>query len=127
MKAIPVCSAKENKEVMEQAFATVAKELRDGNLVCIFPEGRLTTDGDMNVFRPGMTRIINETPVPVVPMALSGLWTSMFSRAEKAIWRRLPRKLFAKITVSAGALVPAHLATPDAMREIVLNLRGAKP
>jgi 1-acyl-sn-glycerol-3-phosphate acyltransferase len=127
MKAIPVCSAKEDVQIMEQAFATVARELRDGNLVCIFPEGRLTTDGNMNVFRPGMTRILTETPVPVIPMALSGLWTSMFSRAEKAIWRRLPRKLFSKITVSAGMPVAPELAAPDAMRETVLALRGAIP
>jgi 1-acyl-sn-glycerol-3-phosphate acyltransferase len=124
MKAIPVCSAKEDPAVMERAFQTVASELRDGNLVCIFPEGKLTADGSMNVFRPGMTRILNETPVPMVPMALSGLWTSMFSRAEKSPWRRLPRRLFAKITVSAAPPVPPENAAPDAMREVVLELRG---
>jgi 1-acyl-sn-glycerol-3-phosphate acyltransferase len=127
MKAIPVASSKENREVMERAFVIVANELRDGNLVCIFPEGKLTSDGNMNIFRPGMMRIITETPVPVVPMALSGLWTSMFSRAEKAIWRRLPRKWFSKITVSAGPPVAPELATPEALRERVLALRGEIP
>jgi 1-acyl-sn-glycerol-3-phosphate acyltransferase len=126
MKAIPVCSAKEDRTVMERAFELVAVELRAGNLVCIFPEGKLTADGDMNVFRPGMTRILGETPVPVVPMAIGGLWTSMFSRAEKAIWRRLPRKLFAKITVSAGPAVAAADAVPDVMQHLVLVLRGAQ-
>jgi 1-acyl-sn-glycerol-3-phosphate acyltransferase len=127
MKAIPVCSAKEDRETMERAFATVASELRDGNLVCVFPEGKLTADGNMNIFRPGMTRIVTETPVSVVPMAISGLWTSMFTRAEKIAWRRLPRKLFAKITVSAGPPVDPQLATPDAMREKVRALRGDSP
>jgi 1-acyl-sn-glycerol-3-phosphate acyltransferase len=127
MKAIPVCSAKEDPQVMERAFDTVARELRDGNLVCIFPEGKLTADGNMNIFRPGMTRIVTTTPVPVIPMALSGLWASMFSRAEKAIWRRLPRRILSKITVSAGPPVAPELATPDAMREKVLALRGAIP
>jgi len=127
MKAIPVCSAKENPEIMERAFATVASELRDGNLVCVFPEGKLTADGNLNVFRPGMTRILAETSVPVVPMAISGLWASMFSRAEKIIWRRLPRKLFARITVSADSPVAPELATPDAMRARVLKLRGDVP
>jgi 1-acyl-sn-glycerol-3-phosphate acyltransferase len=124
MKAIPIASAKEDREAMDRAFATVAKELREGNLVCIFPEGKLTTDGEMNIFRPGMTRILSETPVPVVPLALSGLWTSMFSRAERAIWRRLPRRMFAKITVSAGLPVAPELALPEVMRERVLHLRG---
>ena len=125
MKAIPVASAKEDRTTMEAAFVTVANELRAGNLVCIFPEGRLTADGNMNVFRPGMARILNETPVPVIPMALSGLWTSMFSRAAKSVWRRLPRKLFAKITVRAAPAVAPHEATPDAMHDIVERLRGA--
>ena len=80
MKAIPVAPAKEEPEVYERAFQIVASELRDGNLVCIFPEGRLTTDGEIGEFRAGMMRILKETPVPVVPMALSGLWDSMFSR-----------------------------------------------
>ncbi len=127
MKAIPVCSAKEDRATMERAFAKVASELRAGNLVCIFPEGKLTADGNMNVFRPGMTRIITETPVPVVPIAIGGLWNSMFTRAEKIFWRRLPRKLFAKITVSAGPPVAPELAAPDKMREIVLTLRGDVP
>ncbi|HYM36106.1 MAG TPA: MFS transporter, partial [Steroidobacteraceae bacterium] len=127
MKAIPVCSAKEDRETMERAFATVANELRAGHLVCIFPEGKLTADGNMKVFRPGMTRIVSETPVPVVPMAIGGLWNSMFTRAEKTLWRRLPRKLFAKIVVSAGPPVPPQLAIPDGMREQVLALRGALP
>src|SRR5262249_17703201 len=79
MKAIAVAPAKEDREVYERAFQIVAEELKDGNLVCIFPEGRLTRDGEVGEFRPGMLRILKETPVPVVPLALSGLWDSMFS------------------------------------------------
>jgi 1-acyl-sn-glycerol-3-phosphate acyltransferase len=127
MKAIPIASAKEDKSAMERAFELVAAELRDGNLVCIFPEGKLTADGNMNVFRPGMTRILNETPVPVIPFALSGLWTSMFSRAEKNSWRRLPRRLFAKIAVTIGEPVPPSLALPDHMHGIVQQMRGSVP
>jgi 1-acyl-sn-glycerol-3-phosphate acyltransferase len=127
MKAIPIASAKEDKAAMERAFELVAAELRDGNLVCIFPEGKLTADGNMNMFRPGMTRILNETPVPVIPFALSGLWTSMFSRAEKNIWRRLPRRLFAKIAVTIGSPVPPAQALPDHMHSVVLEMRGSVP
>jgi len=127
MKAIPIASAKEDREAMERAFAIVAAELRDGNLVCIFPEGKLTADGNMNVFRPGMTRILNETPVPVIPIGMSGLWTSMFSRAAKSVWFRLPRRLFAKLTVTIGMPVEPRAATPDAMHATVLQLRGPIP
>lgn len=125
MKAIPVASAKDDPETYERAFEVVAAELRDGNLVCIFPEGRLTPDGEIGEFRPGMMRILKETPVPVVPLAISGLWRSMFSRREKSLWRRYPRRVWAKITLRAGAPVDATQATPEHMREHVLALRGS--
>src|ERR1700719_4462596 len=80
MKAVPIASAKEDRAVYERAFATVAMELAAGQLVCIFPEGRLTSDGTIAPFRPGLMRILAQTPVPVVPLALSGLWGSLFSR-----------------------------------------------
>lgn len=125
MKAIPVASAKEDPEVYERAFQIVAAELRDGNLVCIFPEGRLTPDGEIGEFRAGMMRILKETPVPIVPMSLSGLWDSMFSRKYKAVWKRWPRRFWAKITLKVGALVAPEHAEIDGLRQRVLALRGA--
>jgi hypothetical protein len=125
MKAIAVAPAKEDPEVYERAFQTVAAELRDGNLVCIFPEGRLTPDGEIGEFRAGMMRILKETPVSVVPMALSGLWDSMLSRKYKAAWKRLPRRFWPKITLAVGALVAAEQADTTVLRQRVVELRGA--
>ncbi|HEV7715307.1 MAG TPA: MFS transporter [Steroidobacteraceae bacterium] len=123
MKAIPVAPAKEDPEVYERAFAVVAQELRDGQLVCIFPEGRLTRDGDISEFRAGMMRILKETPVPVIPLALSNLWGSMFSRFAKAPWLRWPRRYLAKITLAVGEPVPAADATLEGLRARVMALR----
>jgi 1-acyl-sn-glycerol-3-phosphate acyltransferase len=125
MKAVPITSAKDDPAALEQAFEIVARELADGQLVCIFPEGRLTTDGQIGPFRPGLTRILSETPVPVIPIGLSGLWGSMFSRQTRTVWIRLPRKLFARITISVGTPVAPEEATPDLLRERVLALRGS--
>jgi 1-acyl-sn-glycerol-3-phosphate acyltransferase len=122
MKAVPITSAKSDAEIYEQAFETVARELRAGALVCIFPEGRLTTDGLIGPFRPGMMRILAETPVPVIPLAISGLWGSMFSRYTRTVWRRLPRKLFARVTLTAGTPVRPLEATPKGMRDRVQAL-----
>jgi 1-acyl-sn-glycerol-3-phosphate acyltransferase len=127
MKAIPVAPAKEDPEVYARAFELVAQELRDGNLVCIFPEGRLTKDGEVGEFRAGMMRILKETPVPVVPLALSGLWDSMFSRKYPAVWQRWPRRFWPKISLSIGPPVAAEVAEPAMLRERVMELRGARP
>lgn len=124
MKAIPVAPQKQEPEVYERAFQIVARELRDGNLVCIFPEGRLTSDGEIGDFRAGMMRILKETPVPVIPMALSGLWDSMFSRKYGALWKRLPRRFWPKISLSVGEPIAADSATLEALRECVVQLRG---
>jgi 1-acyl-sn-glycerol-3-phosphate acyltransferase len=124
-KAIPIASAKEDATMMERAFAEVAAALRAGDLVCIFPEGKLTDTGDMYPFRPGVKRILEETPVPVVPIALRGLWGSFFSRKDGAAmtrpWRLRP---FAKIGLAVGDPVPAVQATPEALQARVAELRG---
>jgi 1-acyl-sn-glycerol-3-phosphate acyltransferase len=123
MRAIPVAPAKEDRETYERAFAVVAHELRDGQLVCIFPEGRLTRDGEIAEFRAGLLRILQETPVVVIPLALSNLWGSMFSRFATAPWRRLPRRYLARITVAVGDAIPPDAATLENLRSRVRSLR----
>lgn len=122
MKAIPIASAKENPEVYEQAFASAAEALRDGDLLCIFPEGRLTSDGEIAAFRPGLTRILTATPVPVIPIAIVGLWGSMFSRQYRKLWQRLPRKLWHRVIVNVGSVIAPEAAAPELLRERVCAL-----
>jgi 1-acyl-sn-glycerol-3-phosphate acyltransferase len=122
MKAVPITAKKEDRDIYERAFAIVARELADGQLVCIFPEGHLTPDGAIGPFRPGLMRILAQTPVPVIPLALSGLWGSLFSRRTPSVWRRLPRKLWAKVRVAAGAPVSPREANPEMLHERVAAL-----
>jgi 1-acyl-sn-glycerol-3-phosphate acyltransferase len=127
MKAIPVAPAREDPQVYERAFQIVAEELRNGHLVCIFPEGRLTSDGEIAAFRPGMMRILKDSPVPVVPMALSGLWNSMFSRKFGPLWKRWPRRLWARITLRVGEPVNPANVDVESLRQHVVALRGPNP
>ena len=125
-KAIPIASAREDPQMMERAFDEVAGALREGDIVCIFPEGRITDTGELYPFRPGLTRILEETPVPVVPVALRGLWGSFFSREGGAAMRRPWRmRPFAKIGLAVGEPVPAVAATPEGLQVAVQELRGA--
>ena len=125
MKAIPIASAKEDPEVYAQAFAAAAEALREGELVCIFPEGKLTRDGHIADCRPGLVKILRETPVPVIPMALVGLWGSMFSRFRTRFWQRLPRKLWHRVVVNVAAEVPPEQVQPERLRERVYALYAA--
>ena len=72
--AIPIASARTDREILKQAYERVAEYLEQGEVVGIFPEGRLTPDGEIGSFKSGIERILQRTPVPVVPMALRGLW-----------------------------------------------------
>ena len=124
MQAIPVASAREDPALKEAAFAEAAKALRAGEIVGIFPEGMLTSDGEMARFRPGIERMVRETPVPVVPMALRGLWGSLFSRSHKGRAFRSWLGLSPRITLIAAPAVPPGSATPETLQTQVLALRG---
>ncbi len=124
-KAIPIAPAKEDAKLLEAAYEEIDRALRDGELVCIFPEGGLTTDGEIKPFRGGLERIIQRTPVPVVPMALRGLWGSMWSRRDSALRRmRLPRRFRAHIELIAGAAMAPQQLNVAAVEARVRELRG---
>jgi 1-acyl-sn-glycerol-3-phosphate acyltransferase len=124
-RSIPIAPAKEDPAMLERAYDEIAKGLAEGDLICIFPEGRVTDNGEINPFRSGIKRIIDRTPVPVVPIALRGLWGSFFGRQGGSLITRVFRLgLFAKIGMSVGAPVPAQAVTPEGLQQIVAGLRG---
>lgn len=106
-KAIPIASAKESPEAMERAFDEVSKALRAGEVVLIFPEGKITHDGSLAPFRPGMDKILSRDSVPTMAVAIKGLWGSFFSRAHgKAMSRPFAR----------GAFSPLHLVADEVQK-----------
>jgi hypothetical protein len=124
MRTIPIAPARENPVLKDRAFEEVRRALEAGEIVGIFPEGRLTESGELNPFRPGVQQIVATTPVPVVPMALRGLWGSFFSRAGAGKALRGWRGLFSRIALVASApLAPAE-ATPERLYSSVQALRG---
>jgi 1-acyl-sn-glycerol-3-phosphate acyltransferase len=124
-RAIPIASAKVDPALLDKAYDKVAQALEAGDLVGIFPEGRITDTGELYPFRKGITRIVERTPVPVVPMALKGLWGSFFSRKDgSAMTRPFRRGLFSKVSLAVAAPVAPAAATPEALQEIVAHLRG---
>jgi 1-acyl-sn-glycerol-3-phosphate acyltransferase len=124
-KAIPIASAKEDPWLMEKAYVDIAQALHQGDLVCIFPEGKLTSTGEINEFRGGIAKIIERSKVPVIPMALRGLWGSLLTRDPAGLFersfRRGPRS---RLALAVGAPVAPEQATPEYLRQRVLALRG---
>ncbi len=125
-QVIPIASAKRHPEVLDAAYERIAEELAAGNVVGLFPEGHLTRDGGIQPFRPGVERIVERTPVPVVPMALSGLWGSVFSREGSSVWRRSSSELLSKVGLRVGAPLAPEKATAEALEARVRVLRGER-
>jgi len=124
-KAIPIAGARENPELMHRAFDEVDDALAQGEIVCIFPEGGLTKDGEMTAFKSGVERILQRRDVPVVPMALRGMWSSMWSKRDGRMGRmRVPRRFRAHVDVVAGPPVAGQIATAELLEARVRELRG---
>ena len=124
MGAIPIAPRQEDPEVFAAAFQ-IERALRDGELLAIFPEGAITRTGEMAPFRRGVEHIVARTPVPVIPMALSGLWGSIFSRRGGPALRKLPRRFRARVELRCGVPLPPRLATAAELRLEVQRLLAA--
>lgn len=125
-RAIPIAGIKENPELLEKAFDEIDRALADGDLVCIFPEGSLTTDGEIATFKSGVERILERRAVPVVPLAIRGLWGSIFSRKDSRLGRaRLPRRFWSRIVLAVGTPVAASEASAELLEARVRELRGS--
>jgi 1-acyl-sn-glycerol-3-phosphate acyltransferase len=117
---VPIAGRNEDPEVFERAFERIARYLAEGEVVCIFPEGKLTTSGDIDEFKAGVERILAANPVPVIPLALQGLWGSFFSRApHKGLFKRF----WSRVNIVAGTALPADTGRL-ALQEQVSLLRG---
>ncbi|HQD49037.1 1-acyl-sn-glycerol-3-phosphate acyltransferase, partial [Ottowia sp.] len=128
-KAIPVAPQKEDPEAYQRAFDQAAQVLREGDLLGIFPEGGITRDGQLQPFKGGIMKILecaqaDGLQVPVVPMALTNLWGSYFSRIEKegAMVRPFRRGLFNRVGLNVGEAVAPEQVTPAALHERVAAL-----
>lgn len=113
------------REIVEAALDKVSEYLKAGELVCIFPEGRLTYTGSLGRFKPGIESIIKRDPVPVYPIALNGLWGSVFSRKYiKSRFRWWPRSFRrGEVRAICGAAIPPEEVRINRLQEIVLKLK----
>jgi 1-acyl-sn-glycerol-3-phosphate acyltransferase len=128
-KAIPVAPRAEDPVAYEAAFEAAAKVLRNGDLLAIFPEGGITKDGTLQEFKGGIMKILKNAErdglnVPVVPMALTNLWGSFFSRIEQggAMVRPFRRGIFSRVGLNAGPAMLAGQAQPEALHARVAAL-----
>ena len=120
-RAIPIAP---NRKSVERAFDEISAGLKNGELICIFPEGFLTFTGSLGRFRPGIEWILKRDPVPVVAIALSGLWGSVFSRKYlRSPFRWWPRVWGRKVVAICGPAIPPDQVNVNQLQDVVLKLK----
>jgi 1-acyl-sn-glycerol-3-phosphate acyltransferase len=120
--AIPIAA---NKQSVKNALDLISQALEEGHLVCIFPEGQLTYTGHLSHFKPGIEWIIERDPVPVIPVAIKGMWGSVFSRKYlKAKYRFLPKNFRRKVRVVCGTPVPPEEVKAKQLQRTVLHMKN---
>ena len=128
VKAIPIAPRAEDPVMYEAAFEAAAKVLRQGDLLAVFPEGGITKDGELQAFKGGIMKILENAKrdgvnVPVIPMALTNLWGSYFSRVEgRAMTKPFRRGFGNKVSLNVGAALAASDVQPEILREHVATL-----
>lgn len=121
---IPINAAR--SQSIRQAFQAVEQALDEGELVCIFPEGRLTSDGEIHSFMRGTDIILQRSTAPVIPVAIRGLWGTYFSRHLGRACKGIPKRWWSKVDVVVGTPIAAGQANNTILREQVRQLRGSK-
>ena len=122
-KAIPIASQRDHPATYEAAFRSARAVLDGGDLLCIFPEGAITRNGELGEFKGGVMKILETHPVPVIPLALQDLWGSYFSRVDgSAMTKPFRRGLFSRVGLLAGAPLAAADVTPVRLRERIAAL-----
>ena len=126
VKAIPIAPQKEDPEAYERAFARAREVLAQGDLLCLFPEGAITRDGQLQAFKPGIMKILEANAVPVIPAALHNLWGSYFSRIDGvAMSKPFRRGLFNRVGLVVGEPIAAPDVTPELLQSRVQALLDA--
>lgn len=123
VKAIPVAPLHQNEAIYHQAFDDISAALEEGRMVCIFPEGKLTRTGDINEFKSGIEKILARNPVPVIPLALQGLWGSFFSNKEGAAFSKLPKRFWSRVTIIGSPPLDSQSISALELQNKVQELR----
>ena len=123
-RTIPIAPKSVDLDTYNKAFEDIEQALQDGDLLCIFPEGRLTPDGEVGEFKSGLMKVLVSTPVPVIPAALKGLWGSKFTHHGEGLFKG-SLKLRSKLGVAISKPIDGTDVEMSVLKTEVQRLRGA--
>jgi acyl-[acyl-carrier-protein]-phospholipid O-acyltransferase/long-chain-fatty-acid--[acyl-carrier-protein] ligase len=115
MGVIPISSG-----ASKEALSTIHHALKGGDVVALFPEGRLCQNGQLGHFHSGFERAAQDSGAQLVPFYLSGLWGTSSSYATK-FYKELTKIRQRKISMSYGSALPDN-TDAKAIKQAVTQL-----
>ncbi|MFH1777317.1 MAG: AMP-binding protein [Candidatus Omnitrophota bacterium] len=107
LKVIPI-DYQDGPKGIVRSLQAARRAIQDGDLICIFPEGKLTRTGNLLPFNSGFEKIMQSLNAPIIPMYIDNIWGSVFSFYEGRYFWKLPKNTPYPITVVFGKQLPAH-------------------
>jgi acyl-[acyl-carrier-protein]-phospholipid O-acyltransferase/long-chain-fatty-acid--[acyl-carrier-protein] ligase len=119
VNTIPI-DARSGPKAMIASMKLIADALDRGEVICFFPEGKLTRTGNMATFSRGLEKILSftQTNIPIVPVHLHGLWGSIFSYRYGKLFFKWPEKIFRRTAVTWGDPLPKETLAPEVRLKI---------
>jgi 1-acyl-sn-glycerol-3-phosphate acyltransferase len=103
MGVIPIL---ESPKALRSAIDTARDALNNGEIVCIFPEGRISPSGQLQTFKPGVLEILKGSTAEVIPVYLDELWGSIFSFRGGKLFGKSPELSPRRVSIWFGE--PLH-------------------
>ena len=111
-----------SNERCKQGISEAVEYIKEGGIVCIYPEGELNRSGSILRLKKGFELIARVADCPIVPVWLDGLGDSIFSyRRGKEVLKDVNRRDL-RAQVAFGNPIPARLATNSLVRQTLMEL-----
>jgi acyl-[acyl-carrier-protein]-phospholipid O-acyltransferase/long-chain-fatty-acid--[acyl-carrier-protein] ligase len=117
VEAIPISNVH-----AKDAVRKAVERIRDGEIVCVFPEGELSRTGVLIKLRKGFELIARLADAPTVPVWLDGLWGSIFSFERGRYFFKWPKRVPQLVTIAFGEPIEPDSLRLSLAREKLLEL-----
>jgi len=102
----------------KEALGQINQLLKAGKVVCLFPEGSISRNGQLGEFKKGYERVVEGVDGVILPFYLRGLWGSRFSRSSERLQENRNTRLRGQVIVAFGKPLPLETPAHELKRHV---------
>ena len=94
--------------------------LNDDCVVGLFPEGHVSTTGELSDLKRGFEKVLSQSKdgVIVVPFAVNNMWGSFFSKAPRSVKKRMKFRLRREVHIKIGTGLNSNTTKEEVKKQI---------